>query len=339
PDQKLLNSILPNQAPRTQNLLSYEANIYRDWVWGEHENNQSLEIIVSLLGDKKVEHLFVPGCGAGRLLYDLANSLNPTIAIGSDINPLLLMIAKAMLNNQSVNLVEFPSAAKDLQSVAVEQTLKPVDAPSNIHLVFSDLLKTPFAHGAFDCVVTPWLIDILPSRLEVTLQALNQYLPVGGMWINFGSLVFNQSDVALHYTLEEIVELVKLFGFEIEEYKQQEIDYLNSPHNAGHRMEVVTAWRAVKTHDIEAPNTTQHLPDWLLDSKAPVPAMQEFAQFAQQQSVAGEIMSWANGQLSLSKMANRFSKKYKVDKVAAESSILQLYRQVYEESLMRRYNL
>jgi hypothetical protein len=242
-----------------------------------------------------------------------------------------------MFNGRSFSLHEFPGAPINLESCAVNQTLNAVSPKDNLYLVFADVLNTPFMRDAFDCVVTPWVIDILPSALDVTLRALNQYLPVGGTWVNFGSLVFNQPDVTLHYSIEEIIDLASQHGFEIEIWQQVQIPYLQSPHNAGHRLEQVTAWRARKTRSVKPVSTTQHLPNWLLDTKVPVPALNVFSQSGQENTVTGEILLWANGQLSISKMATSLSKKYKVDKQAAQSSITQLFRQLYEQSQMRNY--
>ena len=344
PDQGLLQATLPDQAPRTQNLLSYSANLYRDWVWGAEENNAALQSVVDvlpkkMLSQKVVSNLLVPGCGAGRLLYDLHHHLSPALSVGTDINPLFVFAAQRLFQGQSLSLVEFPGEPIDHASVAVEQVLRGVDRPSdNLFVLFADVLSPAFKPAVFDLIITPWLIDILPMPLEITLRALNHYLPEGGYWVNYGSLVFHQGDTALHYSVEEVVELAKPLGFDIEVCESRVQPYLKSPLNAGYRMEQVWVWRAVKTKSVELSKTTQHMPEWLLDTSLPVPASDLFAQLAQQNSVSGEALSWANGQTSLRKMSSRLSKRYNVSKPIAEKSLIQLYREAYEQSRSRFYS-
>ena len=56
--------------------------------------------------------------------------------------------------------------------------------------MLADALRPPFAEGAFDTVVTPWLIDIVSENLTVFAARINRLLKEGGRWVNFGSLAF-----------------------------------------------------------------------------------------------------------------------------------------------------
>lgn len=338
PDATLLKATLPDQAPRMQTVLSYEANIYRDWAWGEAENAKACELLLNVLPSQKPERLLMPGMGAGRLLYDLHMQVNPGCSVGVDINPFLLLSAARLFRGEHLPLYEFPREPISAEAVAIEHVLNGVaQVPENLYLVFANVLRAPFVAEAFDWIITPWLIDILPSTLPDTLRALNQYLPEGGYWINFGSLVFHHRDAALCFSIEEVLDLAGEYGFEIQRHSCETIPYLQSPHNAGYRMEQVHCWRAVKTKSVPPPATVQHLPPWLLDLNLPVPKSPALEKLSQYNTLSGEVIGWANGQLSLRKMAARLSKKHKIDKAQAQNTLIELYRQAFEQANTKRY--
>ncbi|MEJ2743868.1 MAG: hypothetical protein P8176_15710, partial [Gammaproteobacteria bacterium] len=294
PDRQLLRATLKDQAPRLQTVLSYEANVYRDWVWGGEENRAYCDVVMALLSTARPERVFIPGAGAGRLAHDLEKALSPSLLVAGDINPFLLFVAQRLMAGESIPLYEFPSEPVSLDDVVVQQHLSVENGASHVELVFSNLLQNPFLPASFDALITPWLVDILPYRFSNILRAINRCLPEGGCWINFGSLVFHHRSVAACYTFEELSDVVRAHGFEIEKHSLHEMPYLRSPHNAGYRMEKVWAWRAVKTKDVEPPEREQVLPLWILDDGLPVPALAPFSQSSQHQLITGEILSWAN---------------------------------------------
>lgn len=338
PDAKLLQATLPDQAPRLQTVLSYEANIYRDWVWGKEENQRACDLLLSLAPKQTPAKVFMPGMGAGRLLYDLHTQIKPQLSVGADINPFLLLSAARLMRGESFSLYEFPREPINAESVALEQVLVGAqNVPENLYLVFANVLRNAFLPQAFDWVVTPWLIDILPNSLPDTLRALNQYLPEGGYWLNFGSLVFHQRDASESFSIEELIDMAPEYGFEIEHHHLESIPYLKSPHNAGHRMERVCLWRAVKTKSVAPPKMVQTIPPWILDLNLPVPEAPYLQRMSQYNTLSGEVLGWANNQLSLKKMAARLSKKHKVDKDQAQKTLIELYRQAYEQAHIKRY--
>ena len=208
--EKSLYDALRDRAPSTQNLLSYEANLYRDWVWGEEENRISAELILKQSGEKKPEKILVLGAGSCRLAYDLHRALQPQLAVATDINPLLLLAADKIFSGEDFTLHEFPSHPRNSKNIAIEQPFKGLPAwPENLHLIFADAANSPFRQHVFDTVVTPWLIDIQPYELGRFLKKINQYMPLGGQWLNFGSLVFNQRRDAHCYAIEEVYEVLE----------------------------------------------------------------------------------------------------------------------------------
>jgi len=323
---------LRDKAPHLQNLLSYEANLYRDWVWGEEENTLAADIINARLGDVVCGKIAVLGAGAGRLALDIYQHRQPDMLVATDINPLLVMAAEYLLSGESLNFYEFPLQPRKTEFAAVEHTIKGQAKPENFYFVFSDASKPCFKSGIFDVVVTPWLIDIQPFELGRFLKHLNQYLPEGGTWINFGSLVFNQRRDALCYSIEEVKDIAKKQGFEIGDIRESEIPYLKSPYNAGYRIERVWSWSAKKIADIKAPNSPQVLPNWILDDKQPVPTANYFQQFSHTHRIYAQLAAEIDGKTSLSKITKKFSRQNKMDEEEASQLVKNFFIDLYQQN-------
>ncbi|NVJ61299.1 MAG: hypothetical protein HWE27_12970 [Gammaproteobacteria bacterium] len=323
---KPINDALSDRAPTTQNLLSYEANLYRDWVWGEQENQDSASVVVEALSGYSPEKILVLGAGSGKLAFDLHCHTNPKLTIASDINPLLIFAAKEILFGNGLEIDEFPMHPKSLDAVAISHKIEPINAPDNFHLLFADAVKPALKPESVDTVVTPWLIDIQPFALEKFLAAINHYLPIGGYWVNFGSLVFQQARDSLCYSPEEIKHVAAEAGFEVEAVHHTEMAYLKSPYNAGHRVETVWSWRAKKVKHVKQSQDLQNLPNWLLDSEQPIPNTRQIQSIAYSHQIYLELAKQVNGQRSLKQIAAQFSRQHNIDKNEALSLVKDFFK-------------
>jgi len=103
---------------------------------------------------------------------------------------------------------------RGLASHAILRKLRaPAPAGPGLHVVAADVTRAPFAAGAFDTVITPWLIDVLDDDLAVFARRVNRWLRPGGRWVNSGSLAFSADDPVRRYALEEVREIVAASGF------------------------------------------------------------------------------------------------------------------------------
>ncbi|MCW8880566.1 MAG: hypothetical protein OQK04_12045 [Kangiellaceae bacterium] len=331
---KPIYDALSDRAPNTQNLLSYESNLYRDWVWGDEENELSLSIVAQHLNEASAENILVLGAGACRLAFDIHNHIKPKLTIANDINPLLMFAAQSILNGNSLELPEFPAHPVNLESVAVLHKIESrLERPDNFHLLISDALKPTIAKGTISTVVTPWLIDIQPFELAKFLRAINHYLPNGGTWINFGSLVFNQNRESFCYSIEEIKSIAQTAGFEIEEIESQQIPYLKSPYNAGYRVETVWSWRATKFKDCQQTEDLQNLPDWILDTSQVIPATKELQAFAFSHQMYADLASKIDGKSSIDTIAKSLSKQKKMDRDEASAMVKSFYLKIIQNQI------
>jgi hypothetical protein len=258
--------------------------------------------------------------------------LSPTITVATDINPLLTLAAKQIFDGNNLDIYEFPTEPINSDYVAIEHRIKGNKAPDNFHTVFSDANRPAFKKGCFDTVITPWLIDIQPLELSWFLQQLNQYISVGGQWINFGSLVFNQQRDALCYSIEEVKTIALAQGFEINSISQQQIPYLKSPYNAGYRIETVWSWLARKVADVDAIEETPFLPDWLLDTSLPVPKADYFKQFNLKHRLYAQLGAEVDGRTSIKKISSKLAKQYAMDSSEAANLVKHLFIDLFTQN-------
>src|SRR5690606_32054185 len=147
----------------------------------------------------------------------------------------------------------------------------PAPARDGLAYVLGDVHRPPFRHGAFDTVVTPWLVDILPERFDTLCARVNALLATDGRWLNFGSLSFHDADPAARYGLEECLAALADHGFDDIAIDEREIPYLCSPASRHARRERVVAWSATKRRDVKRIPRYHALPDWIVRGTEPVP--------------------------------------------------------------------
>lgn len=162
-------------------MLEY---FYRDW--GQTEEARFLtDLFAGAIGrycgaDRR--SVAVLGCGAGRLVYDLAE-LFPVV-FGLDLAVDCLLLAKRLLDGAEIELhFNFPSAEVPWFQEAVE--LKgPAPRRAGIELVAASVNRLPFASRGIACVVTPYLLDLMPN-VDTVVSEIRRVLAPGGVWINF----------------------------------------------------------------------------------------------------------------------------------------------------------
>jgi uncharacterized protein YbaR (Trm112 family) len=305
-----------------QSIGGYYTNIHRDWAWETEENSVCLNIVLDLLSaEKKPERILVLGSGAGRLAWDIHHHLKPEITVALDINPLMVLAARKICKGRNLKLFEFPIAPKTIDSHAVLQTCNaPSETNENLHFILADGLAPPIKQGAFDLILTPWFIDIIPTTLKQTTLGINQLLNEGGRWLNFGSLAFNHSDPSANHSTEESLEIIKLNGFAVTSIQRQKIPYMQSPHSAHGRIEETFGFLAAKTADKDPESKTKRI-SWLNDHNLPVPNDEIFKTTKMVYSIYLDVISLIDGKNSIQDIAKTFGPKYGMPADEAAASV------------------
>lgn len=323
--------------PKVQGLSSYYSNIFRDWAWENGENEVAFESIERALkhADRdQIGKVLTLGAGSCRLPYDLHRLHGPELSVAVDVNPLLLLLASRVIQGESVPMYEFPVAPLDHTSFAVR---KACSAPAPIgksrgsfHLLFADALNPPFRNGAFDTVLTPWLIDVIPQDLREFIATLNRVLKKGGIWVNTGSLAFFHKDPSWCYSEEEVLELIKAAGFEILSSERRKHRYLQSPHSAHRRVENVLTFSARKTKTVGPRHHYEHLPQWILDIDEPIPEHFEFSVASSNHLLSAQVLAAINGKRTIDEIGKLLSKQYGLERSEAENAVRRILVELYE---------
>lgn len=295
-------------------LFSYATNLFRDWVWGDAENNQAIDMLTQV-APGSLGRTLVLGAGGGRLVWDLANG--PATAVCAlDINPLTSLAAAAICNNRSVRLWEFPLAPVKPSDVALRreltapktETQKPTIDRAPITWLLADARALPFRLGSFDTVVTPWFTDVVQASPATTAAQVNSLLTPEGRWLNFGSVAFADADPAQCLLLPELCDLVAGEGFTKPAVIEERGLYLCSPHSRYGRYELLHAFSATKI--ASAPHTSARTsaqstqPIWLQNSALAVPALTQFQDQAMATQVHAYLLSLIDGTRSINEIAD-----------------------------------
>jgi len=324
---------LRTRLPTDQGLTTYYPNVHRDWAWGDEENDASLRIVTAALAGATAGRVLVLGAGSARLAYDAHMHWAPASTVALDFNPLLMLIAQRVARGERVELYEFPIAPRGAADVAVLRELAaPAPARAGFHCVLADAHRPPFARGAFDTVITPWLVDILPERFEVLCARINALLAAGGRWLNFGSLSFHVPDAAARYGVDECAAAIEDSGFAAPSVAEHEIPYLCSPASRHGRRERVVAWRADKAEDVKKIPRHEALPDWLVRGADPVPVLESFRVQALSTQIHAFIMSLIDGKRSLKDIAKVIVEQRLMGEQEAEPAIRSFLIKMYDDS-------
>ena len=319
--------------PADQGLTTYSPNIHRDWCWGEAENDASFDIVAAALGAGEPGRTLVLGAGAGRLAYDLHARTAATMTIALDFNPLLLFVAERVARGGKVEIYEFPLAPRTPDDQAVLRTLTaPAPARAGLEHVLGDAHRPPFRRGAFDTVVTPWLVDILPERFDSLCARVNGLLAPGGRWLNFGSLSFHDPDPAARYGLPECLEALDENGFADVTVDEREIPYLCSPSSRHARRERVVAWSARKAREVKKVPRYHALPDWIVRGTEPVPLSDSFRTQTAATRIHAFLMALIDGRRSLKDMAKLVVEQRLMNADEAEPAIRSFLIKMYDDS-------
>ena len=327
-----IHSALKTQLPDHHGLDAYNPNIFRDWVWGVDENQQTCELIVQHIQSPGDAEVLVLGAGAGRLAYDLHSSLSAGSTWALDSNPLLAAIASVMFKGEAIEMTEFPLAP--LKHRAIPHTLTSPGALTNLHSVCGDALAAPFAANSFDIVVTPWLIDVIDNPLIQVLEHIASLLKPGGIWINHGSLNFESAQPGERYTADELSTFAKNAGFKVQFQRDTTLPYLQSPYSRQKRVETThTLICTVKAPLNSRPKNTTWVPEWINNPSLPIPLEVEFQTQITSTRVANFIMGHLDGQRSISDIAEVMEAQRLMPKLDALGAIRNFLKKMQAERL------
>ena len=325
-----------SQTPGSSFLAGNFDNLFRDWAWGDAENALALQMIRDCGGSLPAQQdLLVLGAGACRLAYDVHREFNLKSTYAVDYNPLLLLAAQKLIRGESLELVEFPIVPTTAQDFAIQRTLRaPAPAPSGLQLILADLRDLSLELPKTQNILTPWLIDVVKIDFNTLVQKLNSLLPMGGRWLSFGPLGFNNPLLSDYYSYEEVLHLINKNGFKIGEPSYRMIPYLQSPSSNSHRLERVLCFSAEKVEDVELspPRFSDSLP-WESDPNAPIDIAIEAMRLQQGHEFNAYVASLLSQKPTFSQLLQEIIKKYNLPPEQTAYMVHQVLRGIHYQSL------
>jgi hypothetical protein len=322
---------LRTRLPADQGLTTYYANIHRDWCWGDAENDASFDALAPALHAAPPSRALVLGAGAGRLAYDLHVRTEAALTVALDFNPLLAIVAAAVSGGSGIELYEFPLAPRG-EPALLRRLAAPAPVRPGLVQGLADAHRPPCRRGAFDTVVTPWLVDILPERFDVLCARVNALLGDGGRWLNFGSLSFHDPDPAARYGLDECRAALDENGFGDVVTEERELPYMSSPASRHARRERIVSWSSRKVRDVKKVPRYQALPEWLVRGTDPVPSIDSFRSQAAATRIHAFLMSLIDGRRSLKDIAKLVVEQRLMNAAEAEPAIRSFLIKMHDDA-------
>jgi len=301
----------PEPGAQAAVLECYE-HLFRDWVWGQRENELSLAFLEPAVPEGLGRVAFY-GAGAGRLAVDLHQRRGPTATFALDVNPLPFLIADRLLAGETLRLPEFPVDPNSEAEVVVARELsRPYAVRDGFRLVFADALRPPFAPGTLDAVVTSWFIDVARADLRQTAAAVNRALRPGGLWVNVGPLRFHTT-LSRSYTIEEALDIVGQSRFELSSHDRQHIPYFDSPVSGSRRSDTVFRFVARKSGEAPAIDIPDPLPPWVVNPLLPIPITPALVALGQMSMFTTGVLSMIDGARSIVEVSQALGAAWGVD--------------------------
>jgi ubiquinone/menaquinone biosynthesis C-methylase UbiE len=213
-----------------------------------------------------------------------------------------------------------------MKDYAVEQQCK-VESTNKQHefsFLLADALDVPLNGKIFDTVLTPWLIDIIPVDLKDFIPQVNRLLKAGGLWVNTGSLAFFHSNQQWNYSQEEMVDLLKKYGFCDIKVSRRKINYLNSPHSAHGRIENILSFSAKKKFGSLPVKKFNYLPEWINDFNLSIPNQAELMAASSKHLLQAQVLSAIDGERSIIKIAELVARQYEMSHDSAIAAVRQI---------------
>lgn len=158
--------------------------LIRDWT-----NTSELEAASSVINaalknvfpDPFLKSIAVAGCGAGGLLERISPRFGRVL--GFDLSLPILLAARHLFDGKTLDLDIARSINKQGRICLHKRETLSTDAL--VELVAMDTFDTAFENGSLDCVITSFMVDLLPDPRRLA-DEINRVLSPNGVWINYG---------------------------------------------------------------------------------------------------------------------------------------------------------
>uniref|UniRef100_A0AC34FCM3 Carnosine N-methyltransferase n=1 Tax=Panagrolaimus sp. ES5 TaxID=591445 RepID=A0AC34FCM3_9BILA len=225
---------------RMSKVRSLFKQIVRDWSSeGAEERATCYSRVIRGLeerfpdADKRHDiQILVPGAGLSRLAWDISRLGFSTLANEFDFS--MIVMANYLLNSKlkQNSLSIYPYVVDRLNSWTYEDQVRKITVPdidmssnqlltrkNTFGFAMGDFLEV-FSDGEqFDAVVSVFFLDTAKNPIAY-IRAMYNLLKPGGIWLNFGPLLYHYADMpendSVEIPFEKLLETIEKIGFRIE---------------------------------------------------------------------------------------------------------------------------
>ena len=246
----------------------------RDWAMdGIEERNSTYKPILNELKnffEKKTKkefqdgiNILVPGAGLGRLMYEIAKL--GFKSQGNEFSYYMLLCSNFIFNNTTKKdeFVLQPFIHSFSNIFNEETPFKKILIPDEN--LGEELSKTDtgemsmvageFCHvykdkiNFFDGIVTCYFIDTANNIIEY-IETIHNIVKIGGLWVNFGPLLYhyteNENEISIELSWEEVKHIIIGYGFEFKKIETVKTTYSTNKDSMTKRIYNCIFFSAVK---------------------------------------------------------------------------------------------
>ena len=225
----------------------------RDWaVDGIEERNSTYKPILNDLKlffqdrpKKDFEdgiNVLVPGAGLGRLMFEIAKLGFKSQGNEFTIQPLIHSFSNIYNEESSFKKILIPDV-----NLAEELSKTDTGEMSMVAGEFCRVYKDKI--NFFDSIVTCYFIDTANNIIQY-IETIYNILKVGGLWINFGPLLYhytdNENEVSIELSWNEVKNIIIGFGFEFTKEEEVQTTYSANKDSMTQRIYKCIFFNAIK---------------------------------------------------------------------------------------------
>ena len=208
-------------------------------------------------------NVLVPGAGLGRLMYEIAKL--GFKSQGNEFSYYMLLCSNFIFNNTTKkdefilqplihsfsNIISEESPFKKIlipdENLGEELSKTDTGEMSMVAGEFCRVYKDKI--NFFDAIVTCYFIDTANNIIEY-IETIHNIVKLGGLWINFGPLLYhyteNESEVSIELSWEEIKHIITGFGFEFKKIEFVKTTYSSNKDSMSQRIYNCIFFNAIK---------------------------------------------------------------------------------------------
>ena len=246
----------------------------RDWaIDGIEERNSTYKPILNELKnffEKRTKkefqegiNILVPGAGLGRLMYEIAKL--GFKSQGNEFSYYMLLCSNYIFNNTTKkdefilqpfihsfsNIFNEETPFKKIlipdENLAEELSKTDTGEMSMVAGEFCHVYKDKI--NFFDGIVTCYFIDTANNIIEY-IETIHNIVKIGGLWVNFGPLLYHytemENEISIELSWEEVKHIIIGYGFEFKKIEIVKTTYSTNKDSMTERIYNCVFFRAVK---------------------------------------------------------------------------------------------